>query len=206
MNFDVIIYVLLIDLLAIISPGPDFFLVLKNSLAHSPKAGLYTTLGVTLGSTCVFSIGLFGVSLLLADSHIIFNIIKYTGAAYLCYLALKSIFGNSKVVEPKLSEKDLPGANFLYYFKMGLLGNITNPKAFMFIISLSTYVAVHGHVLYDGIPIIVASALSTLIWFCSIASIFGTITARKIFYRYQHKLNILFGLILLYVAFEIVKL
>lgn len=205
MNFDVIIYVLLIDLLAIISPGPDFFLVLKNSLAHSPKAGFYTTLGVTLGSTLVFSLGLYGVTLLLA-STIIFDIIKYSGAGYLCYLALKSIFINNKVVEPKLSEKDLPGANFIYYFRMGLIGNMTNPKAFMFILSLSTYVAGHGHVLYDGIPVVLGSSLSTLVWFCSISSIFGTLTARKIFYKHQHKLNILFGIILLYVAFEIIKL
>ena len=85
-------------------------------------------------------------------------------------------------------------------------GDITNPKAFMFIISLSTYVANHGNPYIDGTFIILGSAFGTLFWFTAVSFLFGRATIRNIFYKKQRFINIIFGLILLYVASRIVIL
>ncbi|MCE2705797.1 MAG: LysE family transporter [Proteobacteria bacterium] len=206
MDIDVIVYVLVIDFLAIMSPGPDFFMVLKNSLTDSLKAGFYTTLGIALGSTIVFACGLFGIGTIVASSKYLFMVIKFAGAFYLAYLAIKSIFSKVQIREPQMVYSDKPTIASFEYFKIGLICNITNPKAFMFIISLSTYVANHGNPYIDGTFIILGSAFGTLFWFTAVSFLFGRATIRNIFYKKQRFINIIFGLILLYVASRIVIL
>lgn len=206
MHISVITYVLIIDFLAIMSPGPDFFMVLRNSLTDSLKAGLYTTFGISLGSSIIFALGLFGIGAVVASSRHLFMVIKFAGALYLTYLALKSIFAKVKITEPPLAYSENKSIDKSQYFKIGLICNLTNPKAFMFIVSLSTYVAEHGNPFIDGIFIIVGSTLATILWFTIVSFIFGKARIRNIFYSKQKIINIIFGLILLYVAFRIVSL
>lgn len=206
MHYSVIAYVLVIDFLAIMSPGPDFFMVLKNSMTSSLKSGIYTTLGISLGSSIIFAICIFGLGILVAHSEILFKIIKFAGAGYLTYLALKSIIAKPHIEEPQLVYADKPVVNNSEYFRIGLICNLTNPKAFMFIVSLSTYVAEHGNPIQDGIVIILGSTLATLLWFSLVACVFGTVMVRRIFYKQQRLINVSFGLVLLYVAFKIVQL
>ena len=206
MNIHVILYVLTIDFLAIMSPGPDFFMVLKNTLTDSLKAGFYTTIGITLGSTIIFALGLFGIGAIVISSKLTFDIIKYLGATYLAYLALKSIFAKVQIYEPQMVYQDTKIINKWQYFKSGLFCNLTNPKAFLFIISLSTYVAELGNPLIDGWFIIFGSGIATLLWFTVVSFIFGQARVRRVFYTKQKIIDIVFGVILLYVASRIVIL
>lgn len=206
MNIHVILYVLTIDLLAIMSPGPDFFMVLKNSLTDSLKAGFYTTLGITLGSCATFAIGMFGVGAIVISSKILFEIIKYLGVAYLTFLALKSIFAKTTVSEPQIVYSDLNIVDKAQYFRIGLLCNLTNPKSLLFIVALSTYVADKGNPYIDGWFIIIGSGISTCLWFTSVSFIFGRAVIRKMFYSKQKIINVLFGAVLLYVGSRMVFL
>lgn len=207
MHFDVIIYVLVIDFLAILSPGPDFFMVLKNAMTVSPKAGLYTTLGIATGSSIVFTFGLLGLGAIVVSSKWLFLVIKILGACYLVYIALKSILAVPKIEEPQLVYKTRSNIPTSAYFKMGLICNLTNPKAFMFIVAVSTYAIAHGgdHVL-DVIAIIIGSGVATLCWFSAVSFIFGNFTVRKIFYQKQRIINLIFAAILFYVAIKIVTM
>lgn len=201
-----IAYVLIIDFLAIMSPGPDFFMVLRNSLTNSLQAGIYTALGITLGSCIIFSLGIFGLGIVIANSKLLFTVIKLVGVCYLIYLAFKSLVTPVKIEEPQLvySEENLTKS--WQYFKLGLLCNITNPKAFMFTVSLATYVAAHGSPRLDGPVVIIGSGCATLLWFSLVSCIFGTVAVRKLFYQRQRLINIIFGLVLLYVATKILFL
>lgn len=195
-----ILYVLTIDFLAIMSPGPDFFMVLKNTLTDSLKAGFYTTLGITLGGCISFALGILGVGAIIVNSKILFEIIKYCGVLYLTYLALKAIFTKPRVSEPQMVYNTSNFVNKGQYFRIGLVCNLTNPKAYLFIISLSTYVAQRGNPHVDGWFIILGSSLATFLWFNTVSIIFGRISVRKIFYSKQKIINVLFGIVLLYVA------
>lgn len=208
MHYDVIIYVLVIDFLAILSPGPDFFMVLKNSLTNSLKAGFFTTLGISIGSTIMFSLGIFGIGMVVANSKFLFTLIKVSGALYLCYLALKALFTKIYIEEPQLVYSDTNSfkLNGNEFFKIGLICNLTNPKALMFIVSLSTYVSQNGNPFKDGILIIVGSFIATIIWFTLVSFIFGNVRIRRIFYKRQRIINIIFGVLLIYVAASIMFL
>lgn len=127
----------LVSLIAAISPGPDFFIVLKNSMAHSRKAGYLTALGVSSAVLIHLSYTLLGLGLVIAESPFLYNVIKYVGVTYLFYLGLKSIlasFGHSTInLEIAKSKKKL--SNFGAFYQ-GFLTNALNPKATLFFISL----------------------------------------------------------------------
>lgn len=206
MHFHVILYVLLIDILAIISPGPDFFMVLRNTLSHGKKAGFYTTLGITCGGALAFTLSLFGIGVLIAKSHLLFFILKLIGGIYLIYIALGSIFNKVNIVEDNLDDNEIHAISSSYYFKVGFFCNITNPKSWMFILGLSTYIAQNGNTLIDGSIITVLSTFSVFLWFKIVSYIFGKARIRQLFYKKQKVLNVCFGLVLLYIASKIIFL
>jgi threonine/homoserine/homoserine lactone efflux protein len=204
LHINVIMHVVIVDCLAIISPGPDFFMVLRNSLAKSYKAGLYTTLGITLGGGIMFAAGLFGVEKLVSTNKWIFEAIKIFGGTYLIYLALKAILSKVTIQEPQLVYIEESKASLLEYFRDGLICNLTNPKAFMFVIALSAYAATERANLLDNLLIVFCNCFFSLLWFILVAAIFGQARVRKIFYNKQRVMNIFFGCFLLYVASEII--
>lgn len=77
-----------ISLLAAISPGPDFAMVVRNSLGARWKSGFLTALGVAAALIIHISYCLFGIGLIIQESPFIFNLIKYAGATYLFYLGV----------------------------------------------------------------------------------------------------------------------
>lgn len=206
MHYSVISYVLFIDFLSIMSPGPDFFMVLKNSLTGSLKFGIFTAFGIMLGTLITFTLCMLGVGIIVAENHILFTLIKVAGALYLAYLGIGAIFSKATVQEPQLVEHDqkLDTQNIKTYFKIGLLCNLTNPKAMMFMTALSAYVAIHGNPKLDGMVIIPISTFLTGAWFIAVATLFGNFHIRKFFYQRQRMINIILGLILLYVAHTII--
>jgi RhtB (resistance to homoserine/threonine) family protein len=128
-----LIVVVTITLLAVISPGPDFAMVTRNSLMLSRRSGLLTALGIGLGVTVHVSYTLLGVGLLIRQSLWLFNSIKLIGAIYLIYLGMKMLVakpdhGQSKVHVAPLSD--------LAALRTGFLTNALNPKTTVFIVSL----------------------------------------------------------------------
>lgn len=211
-NWSLVLYVGIINFLAIISPGPDFFIVLKNALTDSRRGGIFTALGITTGSGILFTLSLLGVGALIAENELIFKSIKFFGAFYLIYLAIKAIFYPSNISEPELLSRNLTSPkntinNDLKNFRVGLICNLTNPKAIMFMISLSSYIVQQSNnVKQTGLIIILVSMSCSMIWFSLVSSIFGLVKLRMMFYKKQKIINVIFGLILIYVAINILFL
>lgn len=83
--------VAVVHLFAVMSPGPDFAVVTKNSLLHSRKTGIYTSLGIALGISVHIAYSLLGIGLVISKSAVLFSIIKYLGAGYLVYIGYLSL-------------------------------------------------------------------------------------------------------------------
>ena len=83
--------VALIHLLAVASPGPDFAVVLKESVAHGRRAGLFTAWGVGTGILLHVAYSLLGIGLLVSQSVLLFNLLKYLAAAYLVYIGIRAL-------------------------------------------------------------------------------------------------------------------
>jgi threonine/homoserine/homoserine lactone efflux protein len=94
----IIIAVAFIHLLGVISPGADFIMVMRNSLKYSTKTGVYSSIGLGLSTFTHVAYCLAGVALIISQSILLFNIIKFIGAGYLIYIGYKvSKFKNFRI-------------------------------------------------------------------------------------------------------------
>lgn len=125
--------VITITLLAVISPGPDFAMVTRNSLLLSRRAGVWTAWGIGLGVWVHVGYTLLGVGLVIQQSLWLFNAIKWAGAAYLIYLGVKML--RSKPSDAAADTAAVPLSDGAA-LRMGFWTNALNPKTTVFIVSL----------------------------------------------------------------------
>jgi len=76
---------------ALASPGPDFVIAARYALIHSRAIGVMTAFGFAIGVMIHVTYVLFGLAALIAQSVVLFNIIKYIGAAYLFYIGVQAL-------------------------------------------------------------------------------------------------------------------
>jgi threonine/homoserine/homoserine lactone efflux protein len=91
--------VLVVATLGMVSPGPNFAITIKNSLLHSRLAGMWTALGVAVGNLVHVVFRLLGIALIVSQSILLFNALKWFGVAYLAYIGLKSLLARREDVE-----------------------------------------------------------------------------------------------------------
>ena len=164
--------VTIIHLLALISPGPDFIVAVKNSLTYSRKVGIFTALGFGLGITIHLFYCIGGLAILVSQSIIIFNLLKLLGAGYLIFIGLKTIISKSSrvVINNKTNKSEISA---LKAVEIGFLTNVLNPKATLSLLSLFTIVISPDTPSYILAILCAIMILSTIIWF-TLVSIFFT--------------------------------
>ena len=123
--------VIAITTLAVISPGPDFAMVCRNSVSISRRAGLLTALGIGGGVLLHVAYTLGGIGLLLHQSPGVFNAVRLAGAAWLVWLGFGMLrSANGVPADPPQLTSDLAA------LRRGFLTNALNPKTTVFILSL----------------------------------------------------------------------
>ncbi len=102
--------------LLIATPGPDTALIIRNALAAGPRASTMSALGVAVGTLIWVTASAVGIGVLLERSSTAFTILKLAGAAYLCYLGLRSLLSKlpeegptSPAVRHVLGGRSAPG-------------------------------------------------------------------------------------------------
>jgi len=194
--------VLLIHLMAVMSPGPDFLMALRNSLTYSRKTGIYTAIGFGFGIGVHIFYCVFGLALIIQSSPLIFNIIKFLGVAYLGYIGVLSIISKTSNIEVGKQEH-LNDISPLKAIRIGFLTNVLNPKATLFFLSLFTFVI--GPSVPTSIALILGGLMmiNTAIWFSLVAVFFTQAKIRTLFDRYQKGFNVVFGILLIAIAIKI---
>lgn len=158
----------LLIMLAAISPGPDFAVVTKNSLLYSRKAGTFTALGVATSLLIHASYCLLGLAIIVSQSLLAFSVIKYLGAAYLIYIGIKSLLAKREKSQINVHHSHRMISNF-QAFRQGLLCNLLNPKAIMFLLAFFTIVVKpHSSLLVES-GYALEIAIIHMIWFSLLA-------------------------------------
>ena len=109
-------------------PGPDMALVLSTSAFRGPRSGLMAALGLAISRTLHVTLSALGLAALFHAHPILFNCIRWLGAAYLLFLAWK-ILRAEKRAESK--EANDAGAGW-GAIRNGVMTNLLNPKALIF--------------------------------------------------------------------------
>src|SRR5260221_12337453 len=116
------------SLLVIIKPGPDTALSIRNALAGGPRVSAFSAVGVSMGTLAWVLAATLGVGLLLERSSVAFTVLKLVGAAYLCYLGLRSLFSRQHGDVPGGLRQGVAPLNDWAALRQGLLSNLLNPK------------------------------------------------------------------------------
>lgn len=116
-----------------LTPGADTLYILTRSISMGLKAGLVSVGGIISGCVVHVLCAAFGLSVVLAASATLFNLVKWTGAVYLIYLGIKTFV---KPHEPLDTEYKTNGSSsLLKIYKQGVLTNVLNPKVALFFLS-----------------------------------------------------------------------
>ncbi|HYC72365.1 MAG TPA: LysE family transporter [Opitutaceae bacterium] len=189
--------------LAVASPGPDFALVLKQSIARGRRTAIWTSLGIGAGISLHVAYSLLGISLLIANSAVAFNALKYAGAAYLAWIGIQALRTKPRrgPVEPAAGrgpeDEGRKADATRSAFATGFLTNALNPKATLFFLAL--------------FPMVVSPATPKLVqlgyglwvigytagWFTLVSLVFTRPEIRNRFLRQGHWIDRALGVVFL---------
>ncbi len=124
--------------LVILAPGPDFMLVMRNTVRGGRRAGWVTGCGTLSGLTVWALAAALGLSALLRVSHIAYDVLRFCGAAYLIWLGVTSLVsfrrkgtGGTKPAVDVAALGQAPSRPGRAYLN-GMLSNLLNPKISVF--------------------------------------------------------------------------
>lgn len=196
-------------LLAVASPGPDFAVVLKQSLRHGRRPALWTSAGI--GTAILLHVGysLLGIGLLVRSSPLVLDLLTYAGAAYIAWLGVQGL--RARPAPPRAHSSVMAADGGVGEsrsgrgaFAMGFLTNALNPKATLFFISLfmigvspqtpKLVQAAYG----------VWLAMATAAWFSLVSIFFAQARVRDRFWRYGHWIDRGLGVVFIALALSLV--
>ena len=177
------------------SPGPDFAIIVKNSIIYSRKTALFTALGIALGILIHVTYTLLGFGIIIAKTPWLFSIFKYLGAAYLIYIGFKGLRAKKSHIdfEGKKMTKDISTASAI---SAGFFTNALNPKAMLFFVSLFSALMSPdtSSVIMTIYAIIIFT--TTLVWFSLVAFFLSGKKTRKYFSNFGYLIERITGIIL----------
>ena len=168
--------VAVIHLLAVASPGPDFTMVLRQSLTAGRRAAIWTSIGIGLGILVHVAYALLGLGLIISQS-LRAKPEKSTSAA----------------------EAAEPARNYLpsQALRIGFLTNVLNPKATLFFLSLFSVIikpdTPQGVQLVYGLYM----SIATGIWFCGLSLVLTQPRVQRGFSRFGHWVERSMGVVLI---------
>ena len=195
--------------LALLSPGPDFVLVVKSAIKNEGKNAIGVALGIASANAVYIGLCLIGVGSILAASVPVMFALKIIGGLFLIYLAIqalrarKSSYNNLDIIESK--NNDYSKSTFLKEFVTGFMSGILNPKNLLFYLSLFTVVLTPEVGFAFKLGLGVWMTVIVFLWDLSIIFLLSTRTVRSKFTKAAYYVDKITGALLGFIGFAIVK-
>ena len=194
-----LISLFLIQVLGVMLPGPDFFLVLRTSLRLGWPSALLSALGVSTGIAIYSGIIIFFLDYLNNQLELIIRYIGLLGGCYLAYMSYGVFHNISKKNNFSLNDFILgvrTKSLMLKCYFSGLFCNLSNPKVIIIYLSILPLFIVRSNSFVYHMLIISILVFTTLLWFSFVAIVMGNKKVRSIFMNQIVKLEICFGIVL----------
>ena len=196
LDFGLIAAVGLIHLVALVSPGPDFVVVCRNSLLYSRTIGIYTAVGFGLGICIHISYAVFGLSWLIANNELIFTVIQYLGAFYLMLIGIQSL----RSFQSQIGQETTTSSSRISPFRavrIGFITNALNPKATLFFLGL--FSTMLNPTVGELTLVVIAFLLvvTTILWFSLVALLISHPRFTTALKRYEKTIHQFFGVLLI---------
>ncbi len=195
--------------LALLSPGPDFVLVVKSAIRNEGKNAIGVALGIASANALYIGLCLIGVGSILAASVTVMIVLKVIGGLFLIYLAVQALRA-SKSSYKNLDMADHTHSNtvkatFFKEFITGFMSGILNPKNLLFYLSLFTVVLTPEVGFAFKICLGIWMTAIVFLWDLSIIFLLSTPKVRSKFTKLAYYIDKVTGAILGLIGFAIVK-
>ena len=182
-----------IHLIALASPGPDFFFVSQTAVSRTRRQALFGVIGITLGVVVWSALALLGLQLLLHKLAWLSRLIAVAGGLYLAWMGVKMLRGAWNAPSGGGTHATVVERSDLATLRTGLLTNLANPKAVVYFGSVfSAFVG-------DGVSTAARWGLwgmiiaLTFLWFSMVAAFFALPAMRRGYLRLSRWIDGLAG-------------
>ncbi|WP_421748816.1 LysE family translocator [Cognatishimia sp.] len=166
--------------LLVVSPGPNGVLIARTVPTSGRQAGFANIAGFVSAFYMHGALSILGLSLILVQSATAFAIVKYLGAAYLCWIGLKSLWAawrgetqDVSQVSPAKRQRTLVRA-----YVEGLLTNLLNPKTSMFYLAaFPQFIAIETPSLGASFTLVTVHSLLNVVWFSAMVLLLTRLSA-----------------------------
>lgn len=197
-----------VHLLAVASPGPDFAIILKQSIRYDRRTAIYTSLGIATGILLHVTYSLVGIGLLIASDERLFTALNYLAAGYFCYIAWHSLRAKKPDVisdEFQASASSLDNIPSLKKsFFTGFLINGLNVKATLFFVSLFSVIIIPETPFAIKLSYGLYMTIATAAWFILLSCLLTHTRVRSVLQKKGYILDRIMGIVLLLLAFQLV--
>ncbi len=196
------LFVATIATLGMISPGPDFFLVIRNAARYPRVAALMTAFGVVCGVATHMAYCVAGLAVVITTTPWLFNVLKYAGAAYLIWIGIQALFarGGSKMDVSNLAQQSV---SLKKAFLQGYLCNLLNPKATLFFLAMFTQVLNIHSGLGEKLWYAMIIWLLSLVWWPLLVVLFQSEPVRRGLAKVQKLVDKLLGTVLIALGIKV---
>lgn len=191
--------VIVLHIIALVIPGPDFFMVVKNSVTGSRKDGILTASGIALGVGIHIIYCAAGFAAIISQSILLFTVFKILAGIYLIYLGISALM--AKHPQQNIHGSPSAGKNS---FTEGFVTNVLNPKASLAFLSIFTVVLPQGVPLAEMLAIAGILIMTTFMWFAFVSVALTTETVRALYARFSDAATKIFGAILLGLGIKLI--
>ena len=168
----------LVASLLVMSPGPNGVLIAKTVPTSGRSAGFANVAGFVSAFYLHGALSVLGISIVLVQSATAFAIVKYLGAAYLCWIGLKALHDAFKGVEA--SERVAPARRqrtLVKAFAEGFLTNALNPKVSMFYLAaFPQFIKIGETSAASSFLLVFIHSMINAVWFGAMVVLFASLT------------------------------
>lgn len=193
---------------AVASPGPDFAVVVKQSVTSGRRSAIFTSVGIGAGILIHVVYSLLGIGILIQTTPWLFNLFAYAAAAYLLYLGWGAIRSkpaqtvdlNGDTLTTVSNQQTSDKKSFL----IGLVTNGLNPKATLFFLTVFAVAVAPDTPLQVKIAYGLYLAVATGVWFCFLSYLLSGTKVRSILMANGYWFDRVMGVILIALAIKLI--
>ena len=178
-------------LVTVISPGPNFLATSQATLAGSRRDGLLVVFGIGLGTTLWCTASLLGLGLLFERVAWLYLLVKIAGGLYLSYLGLRILLTAGR----SAGQAAAPGSRVTGFkaVRLGLLTDLSNPKAAAFFASLFAVTLPPAAPLWFDTLVVALVVAIAVAWYSLVACFMATAAVAAAYRRAQRVILTLMG-------------
>ena len=166
----------------VLSPGPNFALISRLAASGARRAAFGATLGLAIAATVYAVLTMTGLALVLIRVGWLANLIQFAGGCYLVYLGIMAWLTARPVATAK--QPHLTPHSGLRGLRMGVLVNLSNPKAIAFFIGLYAVAIPPATALWAKLVILAGGFLLEAIWYSLVIVLFSSPPFRAVYDRF----------------------